>query len=317
MYANTLERYAGIVGHSEPIADTEMTRIIHQHTGKKHFQGRVNLLVDGLGIDRAHIPPDLVMFNLDWATDEAELTSRFGWMDFSATAAARVLGVLEEPVSQDWAQKLESRIGLIYPTLKPVLQHQKLRFPARYFFERYTALITTAEQAPVEEGIRMYGISPTQYAVVGLISRGKTNQEASTYLNMNYQTVKNHISEVLIKLNHQGENDLYDRTQIAIVAIREGLFPPSLITRLPESSKIPRLSLLSDRESEVFECLVQGMANKEIGTALTISAQTVKNHVASILQKLRCRSRHEVMLIGTVDALRRSTIVPELFSHSR
>jgi len=176
--------------------------------------------------------------------------------------------------------------------------------------------VTTAEQFPIEEGIRTYGISPTQYAIVGLTARGRTNQETSKYLNMNYQTVKNHISEVLIKLNHQGANDLYDRTQVAIVAIREGLFPPSLIKRLPESSKTHRLSLLSDREYEVFECLVQGMANKEIGTVLTISAQTAKNHVTSILQKLRCRSRHEVMLIGAVDALRRSTLEPELFTPS-
>lgn len=43
---------------------------------------------------------------------------------------------------------------------------------------------------------------------------------------------------------------------------------------------------LSRRELEVLDCLVMGRSNKEIGTCLFITEQTVKNHMTSVLRKL-------------------------------
>jgi len=48
---------------------------------------------------------------------------------------------------------------------------------------------------------------------------------------------------------------------------------------------------LSQREVELLEYVAQGKSNKEIGHALHISAQTVKNHVTSILKKLAVNDR--------------------------
>src|SRR4051794_32244913 len=47
----------------------------------------------------------------------------------------------------------------------------------------------------------------------------------------------------------------------------------------------PEVSL-SPRELEVLDCLVMGQSNKEIGDALFITEQTVKNHMTSVLRKL-------------------------------
>jgi DNA-binding NarL/FixJ family response regulator len=58
---------------------------------------------------------------------------------------------------------------------------------------------------------------------------------------------------------------------------------------------------LSNREMEILSYLTRGMSNKEIATLLEISHQTVKNHVTSILRKLKVDDRTQ----AAVFALRR------------
>jgi DNA-binding NarL/FixJ family response regulator len=53
---------------------------------------------------------------------------------------------------------------------------------------------------------------------------------------------------------------------------------------------VPDVSL-SPRELEVLDCLVMGSSNKEIGDALFITEQTVKNHMTSVLRKLEVDDR--------------------------
>ena len=50
-------------------------------------------------------------------------------------------------------------------------------------------------------------------------------------------------------------------------------------------------AILSPREMEVLDCLVMGQSNKEIGDALYITEQTVKNHMTSVLRKLAVEDR--------------------------
>ena len=64
--------------------------------------------------------------------------------------------------------------------------------------------------------------------------------------------------------------------------------PPAVAARLAQ--RLP-YSELSSRETEVLKLIVEGLSNKEIGSALTISESTVKNHVNSILAKLRVSDR--------------------------
>jgi len=48
---------------------------------------------------------------------------------------------------------------------------------------------------------------------------------------------------------------------------------------------------LSEREREVLEHVARGESNKQIGRALKISDQTVKNHLWRSFQKLRVEDR--------------------------
>jgi two-component system, NarL family, response regulator len=52
-------------------------------------------------------------------------------------------------------------------------------------------------------------------------------------------------------------------------------------------------SSLTTREIEILEMLAKGLTNKEIGSALEISDNTVRNHVISIIEKLEVSDRTE------------------------
>ncbi|MFB5192512.1 response regulator [Alicyclobacillus fastidiosus] len=54
--------------------------------------------------------------------------------------------------------------------------------------------------------------------------------------------------------------------------------------------------LLTDRETQVLNCLAQGMSNREIGQHLHVTEGTVKNHVSNLIAKLDLRDRTQVAL---------------------
>jgi DNA-binding NarL/FixJ family response regulator len=55
---------------------------------------------------------------------------------------------------------------------------------------------------------------------------------------------------------------------------------------------------LSGREVEVLQLVAEGRSNKEIGTALGLSALTVKSHLARIARKLGTGDRAELVMIS-------------------
>lgn len=67
-------------------------------------------------------------------------------------------------------------------------------------------------------------------------------------------------------------------------------FPPHIAERLAE--RMMRTNL-TGRELEVLQMLARGLTNKEIGRALEISGNTVRNHVNSIIDKLEVSDRTE------------------------
>jgi DNA-binding NarL/FixJ family response regulator len=80
------------------------------------------------------------------------------------------------------------------------------------------------------------------------------------------------------------------------VASGEAVLSPGLTARLLDEIVVPTPSIerLTERESDVFDLLIQGLSNKEIAAALSVSENTVKTHVRHILDKLNLRSRSEV-----------------------
>ena len=49
--------------------------------------------------------------------------------------------------------------------------------------------------------------------------------------------------------------------------------------------------ILTKREREVFELLIQNNSTKDIADGLNISEKTVRNHISNVMQKLGVKGR--------------------------
>jgi DNA-binding NarL/FixJ family response regulator len=101
--------------------------------------------------------------------------------------------------------------------------------------------------------------------------------------------LKQSATEVLLKSIHRvhaGEIWLDNRMTAEVI----NAF--SVAERVPRGGK----PLVTDREKEIVQLVVQGFRNKEIGEKLCISEQTVKNHLHNIFDKLGVSDRLELAL---------------------
>ncbi len=94
---------------------------------------------------------------------------------------------------------------------------------------------------------------------------------------------------------------------IRVVHAGGSLLQPLVASRLlqqvrqePDSPPLPRFT---PREQDVLRLLAQGLQNKEIAAALTISERTVKFHVSTILEKLGAGNRTEAVALATQQGL--------------
>jgi len=94
---------------------------------------------------------------------------------------------------------------------------------------------------------------------------------------------------------------------VRVIAAGDALLSPA-VTRavITEFARGPgaRLELaamldaLTPREHEVLSLVASGMSNQEIADQLVVSLATVKSHVASLLVKLSCRDRVQLVIFA-------------------
>ena len=65
---------------------------------------------------------------------------------------------------------------------------------------------------------------------------------------------------------------------------------------MSNSKKYNNSSILTNREREVFEILVQDKTTKEIAEELFISEKTVRNHISNVIQKLGVKGRAQAVI---------------------
>jgi DNA-binding NarL/FixJ family response regulator len=105
----------------------------------------------------------------------------------------------------------------------------------------------------------------------------------------------------------------------------ETICPYPLLTRVVERIRIlsmqagDKASLLNltRRETEVLHLLAEGLSNKEIAVRLNISLYTVKNHVHSVLEKLKVRYRRQAIRYALDNGLLKPgtpVVLPKYFS---
>ncbi|MFE1029369.1 response regulator [Streptomyces sp. NPDC058818] len=98
---------------------------------------------------------------------------------------------------------------------------------------------------------------------------------------------------------------------IRAVATGDAVVAPSLTRRLldayvhhlpaataPDSAPDPRLTALTDRETEILRVIGQGWTNTEIAERLHLAESTVKTHVGRILSKTGSRDRVQAVILA-------------------
>jgi DNA-binding NarL/FixJ family response regulator len=106
----------------------------------------------------------------------------------------------------------------------------------------------------------------------------------------------------------------------AVIAVHRGIYQldplvaRKLVTALsqnrakpPEPPVVPKSSAgsagLTERELEILGLLAQGLSNSEIARTLSISEGTVKNHISSILLRLKVRDRVQAVIYAKENGL--------------
>ena len=91
-----------------------------------------------------------------------------------------------------------------------------------------------------------------------------------------------------------------------ILAVRsayngEALISPAMLSRLLErmSDRTRPGSDLTRRETEVLRLLARGLSNQAIATELDIRLATVRNHVQSVIEKMRAHSKLQAVAEAT------------------
>lgn len=68
-----------------------------------------------------------------------------------------------------------------------------------------------------------------------------------------------------------------------------------MVLTVPDLTDLPELSLLSNRERDVLQKILEDKKRKDIAEDLFITENTVKKHISNIFSKLGVSSRHELL----------------------
>ncbi|HWL99147.1 MAG TPA: response regulator transcription factor [Nocardioidaceae bacterium] len=122
-----------------------------------------------------------------------------------------------------------------------------------------------------------------------------------------YDAVKNGAAGYLLK-----ESTIDEVAQaVRLVADGQSLIAPSMAIKLLDEFKqmsgshrdrvpAPRVTA---RELQVLRLVAQGLNNREVGSQLFISENTVKNHMRNILEKLQLHSRIDAVMYAVREKL--------------
>ena len=180
--------------------------------------------------------------------------------------------------------------------------HLVVRVGLRSMLDTQPGMVVVAEAANGREAIELFREHKPDVTLMDLRMPIMGGVEATIAIREEFPDAR-----VIVLTTYDGDENIYRALRAGAMAyllkdIPRGEFlddvravysgqyciPPAVAARLAQ--RLP-YSELSSREMEVLKLIVEGLSNKEIGSALTISESTVKNHVNSILAKLRVSDR--------------------------
>ncbi len=99
-----------------------------------------------------------------------------------------------------------------------------------------------------------------------------------------YMTKDSTVKEVVMAVKLAANGDRILSPRLAELMLAEATTPDD-----PES-------ILTSREEELLQLIADGLATSEVASSMYISQKTVKNHLASIYDKLQARDRTQAVL---------------------
>ena len=101
-----------------------------------------------------------------------------------------------------------------------------------------------------------------------------------------YMTKDSSVKEVVMAIKLAANGDRILSPRLAEVMLQEA------------KKEDGPVSLLSPREEELLQHIADGLATSEVAEKMFISQKTVKNHLASIYEKLQARDRTQAVLMA-------------------
>jgi len=101
-----------------------------------------------------------------------------------------------------------------------------------------------------------------------------------------YMTKDSSVKEVVLAVKLAANGDRILSPRLAEVMLQEG--------KTVDAAG----SILSPREEELLQHIADGLATSEVASKMFISQKTVKNHLASIYEKLQARDRTQAVLMA-------------------
>lgn len=147
------------------------------------------------------------------------------------------------------------------------------------------------------------GLTQRQGSVLTLLLEGLPNKLIARRLGLTVNTVKEHVSAILLRLDLRSRAEVISRMNphveaarmgdsVSLTAAAEQDGTMELAQRAPIT---PEALGLTQRQGSVLVLLLEGLPNKIIARRLGLTENTVKEHVSGILQRLEVRTRTEAM----------------------
>jgi len=180
--------------------------------------------------------------------------------------------------------------------------HLVVRIGLRGLLETQADLEVVAEAAGGDAAIREFEKHRPDVTLMDLRMPDRSGPEAIAAIRQKFPDAR-----VLVLTTFDNDEDIYRALEAGAVgyllkstdskpllatirAVHAGTYrlPADIAARMAQRRAMPELS---PREREVLELIVRGKSNKEIGSALGVAENTVKNHVKVILDKLGVQDR--------------------------
>jgi two-component system NarL family response regulator len=165
-------------------------------------------------------------------------------------------------------------------------------------------MVVAAQCGSGEQAIELFAEHRPDVTVMDLRLPGISGIEATTAIRSSCLEAR-----IVLFSNYETEEDVFRATEAGVVAylaksadpteliaavriVQSGrtYFPETISAKLATRGARPQLT---DRELDILRLIVLGRCNKEIAAELKIAANTVRNHLSNLMQKLGVRDRTE------------------------